>query len=290
MPVRFRRLAYLSCAMKKTIVSEPLKADPSLLSVIVPAYNCYTINRDLLGIQKYLNELNRSYEIICVVDGTKSDTDKTPILAKSVRGPRIKVYYYKKNRGKGYAVRLGMARARGGIIAFIDAGNDLNASGIGLALEHLKWYKADIIVGSKRHHASRISYPIRRKVLSFIVQRVTRLFLGLNISDTQTGLKVFRREVLEKVLPRLMVRAWAFDLEILAVANRLGFTRIYESPVELQYNFASNISMNAIINFVTDYLAIFYRIYILRYYDDNAKDHWANDPNLKLKYSSVSSV
>ncbi len=273
--------------MKKTVISEPLRAVPDLLSVIVPAYNCNTIDRDLLGIQKYLDELNRPYEIICVVDGVKNEKDNTADQAKTVRGPRIKVFPYKQNRGKGYAVRFGMARARGGIIAFIDAGGDLSASGIGLALEHMKWYQADIIVGSKRHHASRVEYPFQRKVLSFIVQRVTRFLFGINVSDTQTGLKVFRREVLEKVLPRLLVKQWAFDLEMLAAAHRLGFTRIYESPVEISFNFASNVGLNSVINFATDYLAIFYRVHLLHYYDDDNHDLWADDQELKLKYTAT---
>lgn len=276
--------------MRKIVVSEPLTADPNLLSVIIPVFNCKTIDRDLIGIQHYLEDLNRAYEIICVVDGLKSEKDKTAEIAKKVRGPRLKVYPYRENRGKGYAVRFGMARARGGIIAFIDAGNDLSASGIGLALEHMKWYQADIIVGSKRHHASRVSYPLQRKILSFFVQRATRLFFGLNISDTQTGLKVFKRKVLEKVLPRLLVRRWAFDLEILAVANRLGFTRIYESPVELSFNFASNITWRAVVDFAVDYMAIFYRTHILRYYDGNHNDRWADDPDLKLKYTSFDRI
>ncbi len=272
--------------MKRIVISNPLKADANLLSVIVPAYNCNTIRDDLLGIQKYLEELSRPYEIICVIDGLKTAKDKTGELAKSVRGPKMKIYFYHENRGKGYAVRFGMARARGGLIAFIDAGNDLSASGIGMALEHLKWYKADIIIGSKRHRASRVVYPLQRKILSFVVQRATRFFFGLNVSDTQTGLKVFRREVLEKVLPRLLVKRWAFDLEILTVANRLGFKRIYESPVDLSYTFMTNINHQAVINFARDYMAIFYRVHILHYYDDEHHDLWADDPNLKPKYSS----
>jgi len=272
--------------MKKTVVVEPLFADPNLLSVIVPAFNCATIDKDLLGIQKYLEELNRPYEIICVVDGLKNEKDKTDEIAKSVRGPGIKVFPYKENRGKGYAVRFGMARARGGTIAFIDAGSDLNASGIGMALEHMKWYHADIVVGSKRHHASRVNYPFSRKILSFIVQRATRFMFGFDVSDTQTGLKVFRREVLEKVLPRLLVKRWAFDLEMLAAAHRLGFKRIYESPIELHFNFASNITHSAVVNFATDYLAIFYRTRILHFYDDDNHDRWGDDPELKLKYNS----
>lgn len=262
------------------------KPSPNLLSVIVPAYKCSTIKRDLKSIADNLKNINLDYEIICVVDGKGSRSDKTLIKARSTRTPKIKVYTYPVNRGKGYAVRYGMARAKGDLIAFIDAGSDLNASGIGLALEHLKWYDADIIVGSKRHKASRVDYPFPRKVLSFIVQQMTRLFFGINVSDTQTGLKIFRRPVLEKVLPRLLVKRFAFDLEILSVAHRLGFTKIYESPVELHYNFASTIGPKAIYHFAIDYLAILYRIHLLRYYDDNHQDIWEHDPKLKLRYTS----
>ena len=259
------------------------KSDPNLLSVIVPAYNCKTIFRDLSTLNQYLDELGCPYEVICVVDGRKNSKDRTPELAKKIKNKCIQVYTYKENKGKGYAIRFGMARAKGGIIAFIDAGSDLNAKGLGLALEHMKWYEADIIVGSKRHHASKVNYPWQRRALSFIVQRSTRIFFGLNVSDTQTGLKVFKRDVLVKVLPRLLVKRWAFDLEILAVANRLGFKKIYESPIELNFNFASNVGAPAIRNFANDYLAIIYRTYILHYYD-KATDLWDGDPDLILRY------
>ena len=258
--------------------------DPSLLSVIVPAYNCKTIEKDLSTIRLYLDLLNRPYEIICVVDGLTSKRDLTYQKAKSFRGENTKTYFYPINKGKGYAVRYGMARAKGGIIAFIDAGSDLHAKGIGLALEHMKWYDADIIIGSKRHHASKVFYPWKRKILSFIVQKATKIVFGLNVSDTQTGLKVFKRAVLVKVLPRMIVKRWAFDLELLTVANRLGFTRIYESPVEISHNFMSNVGLSSLQNFFIDYLAILYRTYILRYYDDGGSDHWEGDPNLKLRY------
>ncbi len=262
------------------------KPTPNFLSVIVPAYRCRTIYRDLRGIATRLNSLNLPWEIICVVDGKANLNDKTASTAKKARSTSVHVYTYRRNRGKGYAVRYGMARARGSLIAFIDAGSDLNAAGIGLALEHLKWYHADIIVGSKRHKASRVIYPKFRKILSFLVQTATRFFYGINVSDTQTGLKIFRRPVLEKVLPRMVIKRWAFDLEMLVVASRLGYTKIYESPVELSYNFASNIGMNSVFNFIQDYLAIIYRTYILRYYDSDHRDLWESDPKLKLRYHS----
>ena len=261
-----------------------LKADPNLLSVIVPVYNCKTINKDLVGISRYLDELSLPYEIICIVDGKCSPTYNTKLIAKKAANSRIHVFAYDLNRGKGYAIRFGMARAKGSIIAFIDAGSDLNAKGIGLALEHMKWYEADIIIGSKRHKASKVDYPLNRRVLSYLVQKATRFIFGFNVSDTQTGLKIFKRQVLEKVLPRLIVKRWAFDLEILAVAHRLGFTKIYESPVEIKYNFATNVNSYAVISFFIDYLAIIYRTYILHYYDESNHDLWKKDPNLILRY------
>ncbi len=260
------------------------KSDPDLLSVIIPAYNCHSIDKDLAFIKLNLDLLNRPYEIICVVDGLKNKKDKTHEKAKTEKTNTTKIYFYPENKGKGYAVRFGMARAKGGLIAFIDAGSDLHAKGIGMALEHMKWYNADIIIGSKRHKASRVDYPWQRKILSFIVQRATRFFFGLNVSDTQTGLKLFKRQVLVKVLPRLIIKRWAFDLEILSVASRLGFKRIFESPVEITHSFSSNVDSSAVQNFAIDYLAILYRTYILHYYDDGGSDHWEGDPSLKLRY------
>jgi glycosyltransferase involved in cell wall biosynthesis len=264
----------------------PKPSDKNLLSVIVPVYNCPTIKKDLKLIDHYLKELGRPYEIICVVDGSSHPHDTTKVKARSTKSKNIKVYTYSPNKGKGYALRFGMARARGGLIAFIDAGNDLNVRGLGMALEHFKWYDADIIIGSKRHKASKVDYPFKRKILSIIVQRITKLFFNINVTDTQTGLKLFRRDVLEKVLPRLAVKRWAFDLEVLVVANRLGYKKIYESPIELSYNFASNIKAGSIINFALDFFAIVYRAYILHYYNDGNNDIWEHDPKLKLRFKS----
>jgi glycosyltransferase involved in cell wall biosynthesis len=274
--------------MKKINKTHLFKADNKLISVIVPAYKCKTIKYDLQTIEEHLKEISKPYEIICVIDGRVNYRDHTKELAKKAVNKNIRVYSYRYNKGKGYAIRYGMARAKGNIIAFIDAGNDLSVSGIGLAIEHLKWYNADIIIGSKRHKASRVTYPISRKLLSFLVQTATRFIFGINVSDTQTGLKVFKREVLEKVLPRLLVKRWAFDLEVLAVASRLGYKKIYESPVEITYNFASTITKQSVINFVIDYLAIIYRIYFLHYYDDKHQDLWEGDENLKLRYTGQS--
>jgi glycosyltransferase involved in cell wall biosynthesis len=211
----------------------------------------------------------------------------------STKDPRISGYGYEQNKGKGYAIRYGMARSKGDYIVFIDAGMDINPNGISLILEHMEWYGADIMVASKRHSASKVSYPFFRKILSFGYQVLVRVLFGLKVRDTQVGLKVFKRKVLEKVLPRLLVKRFAFDIEILAVANYLGFTKIYDAPVEIKLDlFNSSFSLKGVLFnknlwlMVIDTLAVFYRIYFLKYYDDNSKRLWIYDKDLEMRVNT----
>ncbi|MBU0570257.1 glycosyltransferase, partial [Patescibacteria group bacterium] len=190
-----------------------------LLSVIVPAYRQEkTIAEDLKKIRDVLEQLRYPFEIICVVDG-KTDNTFSEVEKVGKSDKRIKVVGYLTNLGKGHAVRFGMAKAEGDIIGFIDAGMDLNPNGISMLLEHFEWYNADIIVGSKRHPVSKGNYPWQRKVLSFGYQVLVRILFGLKIKDTQAGIKFFKREVLVKTMPRLLVKAFAFDVEMIAVAK-----------------------------------------------------------------------
>jgi glycosyltransferase involved in cell wall biosynthesis len=255
-----------------------------LLSVIIPAYKQEkTIQRDLRHIEEVLVRIRYDYEIICVVDGKE---DKTFQKAKKIASKKIKIVGYKQNHGKGYAVRYGMVRARGDLIAFIDAGMDINPNGLSMLLEHMLWYNSDVIVGSIRHSASKVyDYPLKRKILSWGYHRLTRFLFGLRITDSQRGLKIFKREVLEKVLPRLLVKKFAFDIEILAVARRLGFANIHDGPVifdgsKLKF---SSVDFGTIWNMLFDTLAVFYRLKLRRYYDDHNKRKWRYDPELNFK-------
>lgn len=199
----------------------------------------------------------------------------------------VRVVGYANNKGKGYAVRYGMSRSKGDIIAFIDAGGDINADVLAMMLAHFTWYQADVVVGSKRHPVSKVNYPLFRRILSQGYQWIIRILFGLRIRDTQVGVKLYRREVLEDVLPRLLVKTFAFDIEILAVANHLGYTRIYEAPVELDFTGASSITShslwNIIANMLWDTFAIFYRLKILHYYDSTNKRKWLYDSELNFR-------
>lgn len=260
-----------------------------LISVIVPTYKQEkTIIKDLKRIKKVLDRLRYPSELICVIDG-KVDRTYSNALKFAKKTQNLKVVGYDTNKGKGYAVRFGMAVSKGDVIGFIDAGMDINPNGLSMLLEHFEWYSADIIVGSKRHPVSKVTYPWQRKILSFGYQILVFILFGLKIRDTQVGLKFFRREVLEKVLSRLLVKTYAFDIEILSVANYLGYNRIFEAPVDIELNFGKSSALTSqkfirtIFAMLIETLAVFYRLKILHYYSDGNKRKWRYDPELDFR-------
>lgn len=242
------------------------------LSVVIPAYNQQkTIVNDIRRIIAVLNNLNLKYEVIIVDDGS---IDNTYRLIKKISSPLIRILHYDQNQGKGHAVKFGMMRANGKIIGFIDAGMDIHTNGFAMLLNHMEWYNADIIVGSKLHPASKVNYPLQRRILSWGYRFLTRILFGFKIRDTQVGIKFFKKDVIKNVLPRLLVKKYAFDIEILAVAYRLGYKKIYEAPIEINFNGNTITSLNVwatIFNMLWDTLAVFYRLKILHYYDKDYK-------------------
>lgn len=262
--------------------------DKTRLSLIVPTYKQEkTIENDIKRILASFTDSRYDYEIIVVVDGMVDDTFKK---AKKLENGRVKVVGYDTNHGKGYAVRYGMAKSKGDIIGFMDAGGDINEKWLSMMLEHFRWYDADIIVGSKRHPVSIVNYPWQRKILSWGYQMLIRILFGLNIRDSQVGMKLYRREVLEDVLPRLVVKTFAFDIEILSVAYHLGYRRIFEAPVsidfsEVQSTITSKNFRRIVWGMLWETAAVFYRLRILNYYNNNNKHKWRFDPELNFRIS-----
>lgn len=264
----------------------------TVISVIIPTYKQEeTIEENLLRIKDVMDQIRYDYEIIVVVDGY---LDKTLEQAKKIKSSKIIVTGYKHNHGKGNAVRFGMAKAKGNIVAFIDSGMDINPNGLSMLLEHFEWYNADIVVGSKLHPVSKVNYPLQRKILSVGYRVLVKILFDLHIKDTQVGLKFFRRKVLEDVLPRLLVKQYAFDIEILAIAHHLGYKRIFEAPVELDFKEKSSIApivsasfWKTILHMLWDTIAVFYRLKILHYYDNKSERKRKFDPELDFKINIV---
>lgn len=244
------------------------KNSEHFLSLIIPVYKQEaTIVKNIKHIQHVLDRTRYKYEIITVIDGVMDDSLKKVRAAKL---PHVKHLGYLRNQGKAYAIRHGMERAAGDYVMFMDAGMEIDPNGISMLLEHMEWYNADIIVGSKRHMASQVNYPFVRKILSNGYYVFVKLLFGIKIHDTQAGIKVFRKKVLQKILPRLVEKKFAGDLEMLVVADTLGFKKIYEAPIRLDYtlgNITSAATLRSIFGILQDTLAIYYRKYFLHYYN-----------------------
>ena len=104
---------------------------------------------------------------------------------------------------------------------------------------------------------------------SWSYQQLNRILFHLPIRDTQTGIKVLRRDVLVAVLPRMVEKRFAFDLELFVVAKHQGFRDFCEMPVSIGERFSSTISLRSVRDMLLDTLAIFYRLRVLRFYDHN---------------------
>ena len=233
----------------------------------MPCYNCGDyIYRNLHEMIRALNNLKVDYEIIVVDDGSSDNTAKE---AKEIKDKRIKVFRYDDNKGKGYALKYGFSKVTGDFITFIDADLDIHPRQLKTLIEYMDENNADMVVGSKRHKDSKIDYPLKRKILSYFYHLFVKFLFGLNVKDTQSGFKLFRYECAKTVIPKILVKKFAFDLELLVIANKYGF-KIVEAPIEIKQLFnGSSVGLKAIKNMFQDTLAIAYRLYILKWYDED---------------------
>ena len=204
-----------------------------LLSVVVPVFNEHdmiTQNLDLL-----IEEVEQSFaqfEIIVVSDGS---TDGTSERLHSVKHPTVRPIVLPQNEGKGGAVRAGLRQARGAYVLFIDGGMEIHPREIRMFVGLMDLYEADVVIGSKRHPQSQVVYPWYRRLLSWCFQVLVRRLFRLDVTDTQVGIKLFRREVVEAILPDLQIDRYGFDLEMLSLAKLNGFHKMIEAPIRLDY-------------------------------------------------------
>jgi O-antigen/teichoic acid export membrane protein len=231
------------------------------VSVVLPCHNAGSGLRLVLdGIASALRDV--PHEVIVVSDGS---TDDTVAVARAAR-EHVRVLQYGRRVGKGHALRVGLGNAHGRYVAFLDGDGDLDPESLRAFVTLMSLYQPDIVLGSKRHPLSEVRYPPLRRLLSWGYHRLARLMFRVNVRDTQTGLKLIRRDVLAAVLPRMLEKRFAFDLELVVVARVLGYTRLFEAPIRLEYRFSSRVDPQATLRILVDTLAIFYRRYVLGTY------------------------
>ncbi|MCK5269046.1 MAG: glycosyltransferase [Spirochaetes bacterium] len=240
------------------------------LSVIIPAYNEGRVIKKAL--EKTIEIITREFsefEIIVVNDGSTDSTDKTvrDLLKNKKYKNIIKLLSLSQNVGKGWAIKKGFEISSGKYIAFYDADLEIFPDHITRYLEILKKNKADAVVGSKRHPESNLEYSRLRTIISNTYYWFNRIFFGLKVRDTQSGMKVFKREILVRTLPKLLVKRFAFDLELLVnILDQGG--KIIEAPLEIKgHTHFGTIGIRSLWHAFVDTMAVFYRKKILKYYD-----------------------
>ena len=235
------------------------------LSIILPAYNEEdNIVKAISKVDEVASSLGFTYEIIVVNDGSNDGTEKRA-LEYAQNNNHIRVIGYPKNMGKGYAIKTGFMKAKGHAVIFLDSDLDIKPVRVKQYIQALDY--GDIVIASKRHPNSRVEVPPLRRFLSRGFNLLVRLLTRLDVSDTQSGLKAMRKDSLEKVFSSLLVKRYAFDVELLAVANLCGL-KIIEMPVNLKIT-NGLFDLKEIFKMFIDLLAITYRIRIKRYYQNH---------------------
>jgi glycosyltransferase involved in cell wall biosynthesis len=244
-----------------------LREFEGLISVVVPTFNeADRIALCLKETDDAMLQLGCRYEILVVDDGSTDGTLEVARAAVSAVHAR-RFVGTSVNLGKGSALIRGMQVAQGALVLFLDADLEVHPRQLALLYDTMLREHADVVIGSKLHPEAKIDYPLSRRILSGGYYLLVRVLFRLPVRDTQTGLKLYRRGVLERVGPRLLVKRFAHDLEALVNARRLGY-RLAEAPVVVtREREFPRITAADVVRTAQDTAAVFYRTYLTRYYD-----------------------
>lgn len=235
------------------------------LSVVLPVFNLATkVAENVRQVSEFLATSQLDYEVIPVDDG--SFDASAAELQRAAADPHVRPVFIERNAGKGNALKMGFAASRGEFVLLLDGDLDVAPRKLPEFFRVMCECRADIVVGSKRHPQSEVQYPWHRRVASWFYFSFVRFTIGLPITDTQTGMKLFRRQVLKEALERMLVKTYAFDLELLSIAYGRG-ARIAEAPVAIAFGqkFGA-LKPRTVHDMMKDTLAVIYRLRLLNYY------------------------
>lgn len=239
------------------------------ISVIMPIYNLASSVVSNVRKTAELFAVNGvNAEILPVDDGSSDGTAAalSEMAEMKFSGVEVKPVLCPVNGGKGAALRAGFEASTGAFVMLLDGDLDILPEQTPMFFEAMTSKNADVVVGSKRHKDSQVQYPWHRRIVSWVYFTLVRIFIGLPITDTQTGMKLFKREILGEALSRMLVKTYAFDLELLAIAFQRG-AKITEAPVVIRFgNKFGALSANTVKVMALDSLAVFYRLKVLKYY------------------------
>lgn len=214
-----------------------------LLSLVIPAYNeADRLPATIRRIEKHRRLWSFSSEIIIVVEPSE---DQTLALAESAAKtvPQLAVLTHHEKRGKGFAVRSGMLRARGDFIFFTDADLSTPLEDLDASLQRFRQDRSiDVIVGNRQHPETRILVRQNpgREWMGKVFNMFARTMTGLKIRDSQCGFKGFRHRAAKEIFGRQRIDGFSFDVEVLLLAQAMGFSTV-EVPVHWTNSAASRV-------------------------------------------------
>lgn len=212
------------------------------LSVILPIFNeADSLEESVSRLINVLEEHKINFELVLIDDGSPDNSGEIAQRIATTRD-NILAHAYQPNKGKGAAILSGFERSQGKYIAFFDSDLDIHPECIPMMFSLVSGGSCDVAIGSKIHRESQVVYPRIRRIQSSIFRMLNRALFRFEISDTQTGAKVFKREALEPTLPFVVTQGFAHDLELLVRVHELG-TKFIEVPVKIDFQFSSSVSV-----------------------------------------------
>jgi glycosyltransferase involved in cell wall biosynthesis len=231
------------------------------LSIIIPAYNeAERIPQTLVDMDKRLSGVDYSYEILVVNDGSKDNTASVVRnIAKMVKNLRL--IDMKDNVGKGGAVKQGMLLAAGKIRLFADADNSTSIDQFDRMIPLFK-EGYGVVIGSRAVKGATLDppEPLYRQMIGKALNLLIQLFLLPGIWDTQCGFKAYTDEAAGKIFTRSSISGWGFDVESLALAQRMGY-RIKEIPVHWVNDTRSHVKFSGGLQFLGEACIIRWRLW-----------------------------
>jgi glycosyltransferase involved in cell wall biosynthesis len=233
-----------------------------LLTVVIPSHKeGAVVSETVARVLDLFSESPGDLAIHVMLDGTD------PVAVKSlnnVNSQSIKVTELSENHGKGYCLRVGARASDSKYVVFLDADLDIDPGSILLGLEILEKCEdgsigsIGCVYGSKFHPSSTLSYPPLRKIASKVFKIAVQILFGLNVDDSQTGLKLFRNSDLQRVINDTREDRFLFDLELMILLKREG-VKMSPIPVNLNYKYSSTISFKSVIVLGAQTAGLFFR-------------------------------
>jgi dolichyl-phosphate beta-glucosyltransferase len=228
------------------------------ITVIVPAYNEEArLPWTLAGLAKFLDAWKVDYRVLVANDGS---SDNTAALADGF-GPRFSTLTLVPQGGKGRAVRAAMLQATGRIVSFTDADLPFDLDALKVGYEWINAGQCDIVFGARDIvGASRVvTRKIMRRIATRMFRALMQQLISREVSDTQCGLKVFRRQAAVEIFSRTTIDGFAFDAEVVLLTHRLNlpFRRV---PVTLVNDYGSALSLRRhTLPMIVDVLKLWWR-------------------------------